>query len=114
MHKVLIGPQGQATLFCEAPDKFRAQQLAGKYAIALRRVVTRARESNDRCYVRVALTAQGRKIIAKIFPDHATRVADEMGVLGEEEQEQLGRLCRKLGRGTRSEAASAAGKRGTL
>jgi hypothetical protein len=35
MHKVLIGPQGQATLFCEAPDKFRAQQLAGKYAIAL-------------------------------------------------------------------------------
>lgn len=60
-------------------------------------LVRRERSDTDRRVVRISLTNQGRRLIQRIFPAHARRVADLMGALGAEEQEQLGRLCKKLG-----------------
>lgn len=61
------------------------------------RLVRRQRSAQDRRVVRVSLTAQGRRLIQRIFPPHARRIADLMGALTAEEQDQLGRLCKKLG-----------------
>jgi hypothetical protein len=41
----------------------------------------------------------GEKLIAKIFPEHARRITEVMSRLKADEQEQLGDLCRKLGKG---------------
>jgi MarR family 2-MHQ and catechol resistance regulon transcriptional repressor len=64
-----------------------------------RGLVRRERPEDNRRLVRVSLTATGRRTIAKVFPVHAASVADEFAVLTAEEQEELGRICRKLGRG---------------
>ncbi|HEU5058053.1 MAG TPA: MarR family transcriptional regulator [Kofleriaceae bacterium] len=60
-------------------------------------LVRRERSDEDRRVVRVSLTPQGRRLIQRVFPGHARRVADLMGALTADEQEQLGRLCKKLG-----------------
>jgi len=64
-----------------------------------RGLVRRERESDDRRCVRVHLTAVGRRQIARLFPTHAASVADVLSSLTAAEQQQLGRLCRKLGLG---------------
>ncbi len=61
--------------------------------------VRRARQTDDRRMIQIHLTPQGRKLIARIFPQHAKEIANEMSVLSVSEQENLRRLCRKLGRG---------------
>src|SRR5262249_34995615 len=63
-----------------------------------RGLVRRQREAKDRRYISVHLTDAGRKLIARLFPRHAAAITAEMAVLAAEEQETLGRLCRKLGR----------------
>jgi MarR family 2-MHQ and catechol resistance regulon transcriptional repressor len=60
--------------------------------------VERRREGEDRRFVTVHLTEKGRGFIAGIFPRHVAAIVEEMGVLSPSEQEELGRLCRKLGR----------------
>jgi len=60
-------------------------------------LVKRERSDRDRRVVTVSLTAQGRRLIQRVFPGHARRVADLMSALNSDEQEQLGRLCKKLG-----------------
>ena len=60
-------------------------------------LVRRERSDQDRRVVRISLTAQGRRLIQRVFPGHARRVADLMGALTADEQDQLGRLCKKLG-----------------
>jgi MarR family 2-MHQ and catechol resistance regulon transcriptional repressor len=62
-----------------------------------RGLVVRQRTEEDKRFVRVALTAKGRRLIQQIFPAHAERVTRRFGVLSEQEQEHLRRLCRKLG-----------------
>lgn len=62
-----------------------------------RGLVVRQRTEEDKRFVRVALTAKGRRLIQQIFPAHAEGVTRRFGVLSEQEQEQLRRLCRKLG-----------------
>ena len=64
-----------------------------------RGLVVRQRTEEDKRFVRVALTGKGRRLIEEIFPRHAEAVARRFGVLTGEEQEQLRRLCRKLGLG---------------
>jgi MarR family transcriptional regulator, 2-MHQ and catechol-resistance regulon repressor len=64
-------------------------------------LVTRTRRADDRRVVTVALTAAGRKRIARIFPDHARSIAELFAALTPAEQEELARLCRKLGLATR-------------
>ena len=60
-------------------------------------LVRRERLAEDRRYVRVHLTEDGRERIAAIFPAHVRSVVEQMAVLTAGEQEELGRLCRKLG-----------------
>lgn len=64
----------------------------------IRRTVQR-----DRRYRTVELTAKGRALIRNIFPGHARLVARTMGALTASEQEDLRRLCRKLGLAAREE-----------
>ena len=64
-----------------------------------RELVRRERSKEDRRYFTVYLTEAGKKLISEFFPAHAGRITAEMSVLTPSEQEQLGRLCRKLGLG---------------
>jgi MarR family 2-MHQ and catechol resistance regulon transcriptional repressor len=67
-------------------------------------LVRRERSVDDRRYIQVHLTAKGRKMIQRIFPGHVRAVTEQMAVLRPAEQEELGRLCRKLGLGANAEA----------
>ena len=62
-----------------------------------RRLVKRRRGGEDRRFVTVHLTDQGRRLITSIFPRHVSAIVGEMRSLTKREQEELGRLCRKLG-----------------
>lgn len=53
----------------------------------------------DRRYWQVELTSAGRELIAALFPLHVERIVARLEVLSHTEQEQLRRLCRKLGLG---------------
>jgi len=64
-----------------------------------RGLVVRQRTEEDKRFVRVALTGKGRRLIQELFPAHAETVARLFSVLTDGEQEQLRRLCRKLGTG---------------
>jgi MarR family transcriptional regulator, 2-MHQ and catechol-resistance regulon repressor len=59
--------------------------------------VVRKRQTEDRRFVTVELSESGRKLISRLFPDHAAAIARELSVLSREEQLELARLCRKLG-----------------
>jgi len=48
--------------------------------------------------IQMVLTDKGRELIAALFPGHVASIVEEMGVLEPYEQEELGRLCRKLGK----------------
>ena len=62
-----------------------------------RGLVRRQREAEDRRFVRVHLTPEGQRLIGQVFPRHVANVVAQLGVLTPAEQEELGRLCRKLG-----------------
>jgi MarR family transcriptional regulator, 2-MHQ and catechol-resistance regulon repressor len=64
-----------------------------------RRLVARRRNPEDRRVVTVELTKSGLQLISKIFPVHVRAIVQAMAALTRDEQEELGRLCRKLGRG---------------
>jgi MarR family 2-MHQ and catechol resistance regulon transcriptional repressor len=61
-------------------------------------LVRRDRDEDDRRVQIVTLTDQGRDVIAEAFPAHVARVAEVMSSLTQAEQEELGRICRKLGK----------------
>ena len=56
--------------------------------------------------MQVHLTAEGRRLIKKLFPRHAQTIVGEMGALTAAEQEELARLCRKLGLGVSAGSAA--------
>ena len=62
-----------------------------------RRLVQRERDTDDRRFITVRLTDAGRELISAIFPRQVAAIQAEMEALTEQEQEELGRLCRKLG-----------------
>lgn len=62
-----------------------------------RGLVSRERDAEDRRYITISLTEKGTQLIAELFPRHAAAISDEMNALTDEEQTELGRLCRKLG-----------------
>jgi MarR family 2-MHQ and catechol resistance regulon transcriptional repressor len=64
-----------------------------------RGLVRRVRELEDRRMVLISLTSEGEELISRLFPAQAAAIANEMGVLTLAEQETLGKLCRKLGKG---------------
>ena len=65
--------------------------------IERRRLVRRERAGEDRRFVTVHLSKEGRRLIAGFFPRHARAIVCEMSALRHAELETLGRLCRSLG-----------------
>lgn len=63
-----------------------------------RGLVERIQDKEDRRYLEIHLTAQGLDLISRVFPVHAAIAEDVFAVLNKQEQEQLGRLLKKLGR----------------
>jgi MarR family transcriptional regulator, 2-MHQ and catechol-resistance regulon repressor len=64
-----------------------------------RGLAKRRQQGKDKRFILATITPAGRKLIARIFPQHSRRILEVMGRLTSAEQEQLGRLCRKLGTG---------------
>jgi len=63
-----------------------------------RQLVKRNRQTDDRRCILVQLTDRGRALIQEVFPRHVAAVVQDMSVLSAAEQEELGRLCRRLGK----------------
>lgn len=64
-----------------------------------RGLVVRKRGKDDRRFVTVQLTDPGRKLVGRVFPKVVAAILGELGCLTGAEQEDLRRLCRRLGRG---------------
>jgi MarR family 2-MHQ and catechol resistance regulon transcriptional repressor len=64
-----------------------------------RGLVKRKQQGKDKRFVLATITPSGKKLIARIFPEHARRITEVMSRLKPDEQERLGDLCRKLGKG---------------
>ena len=62
-----------------------------------RGLAERVRDPEDRRYLTVHLTRDGRKLIESVFPDHVREIQERMGALTAAELDQLRTLCRKLG-----------------
>lgn len=60
--------------------------------------VERRARDEDRRYLTVALTKKGRRLVAGMFPRHAGTIVKALRILTAYEQEELRRLCRKLGK----------------
>jgi MarR family 2-MHQ and catechol resistance regulon transcriptional repressor len=62
-----------------------------------RGLIERHRDPADNRYMRVSITGIGRELIDGMFATHVAGIVDEMSILTVAEQEELARLCRKLG-----------------
>ncbi|KAF0217352.1 MAG: MarR family transcriptional regulator 2-MHQ and catechol-resistance regulon [Geobacteraceae bacterium] len=62
-----------------------------------RGLVRRERTAEDRRYIIIHLTNEGQQLIAGVFPRVLAAIVEEMCILEETEQDELGRLCRVLG-----------------
>ncbi len=62
-------------------------------------LVRRERQKDDRRMIVIHLTPSGRRLIRRVFPEHAKSIAREMVQLTPQEQETLRGICRKLGSG---------------
>lgn len=60
-------------------------------------LVRRERDNLDRRFLTVHLTDNGKTLIVKAFADVEAAIVKEMAALTSNEQETLGRLCKKLG-----------------
>lgn len=76
-----------------------------------RRGLVRRERGEDRRFITVHLTKEGRQLIQKIFPKHLDALVREMRVLTEAEQKELGRLCKKLGKGSDGEIQAGEGRK---
>ena len=63
-----------------------------------RQLVKRDREVGDRRCISVSLTPAGKQLISDLFPAHVEAILQQMSILSLEEQAELGRLCKKLGK----------------
>lgn len=66
-----------------------------------RGLVSRSRSGEDRRRITVRLTRQGKGLIERAFPVVLAAIVGEMGALGPSQQEELRRLCRIVGLGSR-------------
>jgi MarR family transcriptional regulator, 2-MHQ and catechol-resistance regulon repressor len=65
-------------------------------------LVRRERDANDRRVIHVHLTEAGSSKLESVLPGHVAALVDEFKILSAREQEMLGELCKKLGKGKRS------------
>ena len=61
-------------------------------------LVKRQQSPQDRQVQIVGLTPKGKALMRRVFPVHAAGIAEFMSALDAAELEQLGGLCRKLGK----------------
>ena len=62
-----------------------------------RGLIERHRDPADNRYMQVSINESGHELIAGMLAAHVAGIVDEMRILPRAEQEELGRLCRKLG-----------------
>jgi len=62
-----------------------------------RDLIHRERSETDNRYMEVTLTDSGRNLIAGYFPQHVALIVEDMSALTTDEQEELARICKKLG-----------------
>jgi len=62
-------------------------------------LVRRERDAKDRRVIHVHLTEAGTGKIEAVLPGHVAALVDEFSILSAKEQEALGELCKKLGKG---------------
>jgi MarR family 2-MHQ and catechol resistance regulon transcriptional repressor len=65
-------------------------------------LVRRERDAQDRRVIHVHLTEAGTVKIEAVLPGHVAALVEEFKVLSASEQETLGELCKKLGKGRKS------------
>jgi len=63
-------------------------------------LVRRVQEESDRRCTTVSITPRGGALMREVFPRHVLEMVRELGVLSPREQEELRRLCQKLGLGS--------------
>ena len=63
-----------------------------------RGLISRTRKVDDTRYMEVCISDAGRALLTGFFGQHVRGIVKEMSALSAEEQEELARLCRKLGR----------------
>jgi MarR family 2-MHQ and catechol resistance regulon transcriptional repressor len=68
--------------------------------------VRRERQTSDRRRIEIHLTPKGRRLIERVFPEHAKVVETWMAVLTPAEQDELRRLAAKLGRNAAQSSAA--------
>lgn len=66
-------------------------------------LVRRERDAHDRRVIHVHLTEAGKGKIEAVLPGHIAALVEEFKVLSVGEQETLGVLCKKLGKGRKTE-----------
>jgi MarR family transcriptional regulator, 2-MHQ and catechol-resistance regulon repressor len=64
--------------------------------LATRGLAERTRLPEDRRAASVALTAAGREVVDRLFPEHTARVQRAFAVLDDAEKRSLADICRKL------------------
>ncbi|TNE71836.1 MarR family transcriptional regulator [bacterium] len=64
-----------------------------------RGLVQRVRDENDRRFIHVHLSAEGKALIEEIFPKHVDQIVKELNVLSCDEKDKLSELCKKVGIG---------------
>ena len=75
-------------------SKANATEVVG--TLVSRGYVERTRLAHDRRAASVTLTARGRELVDRLFPEHTQRVAAAFSALDEAEKRSFAELCRKL------------------
>jgi len=97
-----LGPMNQRTI---AHKSLRSSASVNVVVDNLDRrgLVTRTRSQKDRRHVEVSLTPEGKALMKQVLPAYVRTVTKEFSVLSDDEQEELGRLCRILGLSARAQ-----------
>jgi len=66
--------------------------------------VRRERDAEDRRVIHVHLTEAGRGKVESVLPGHVAALVEEFSVLSANEQNMLGELCKKLGKGKQTKS----------
>ena len=66
-------------------------------ALEERGLAKRQRDPDDRRVINVSITQDGRNFIEQALPVHVDAIVEEFSCLTAREQDELARLCRKLG-----------------
>lgn len=62
-----------------------------------RGLISRQRDPHDNRYMQVRITDSGENVLERCFPPHVRGIVEEMSTLTPHEQDELARLCKKLG-----------------